>query len=84
MNSTVTEKKRNTGSSRFCRNIFFFDSIDIAVAIFLDLQKAFYTSDQILLFKKLEKYGIRGIPQNWLISYLEDRYQYVSVNNTSS
>lgn len=29
---------------------------------------------------KLERYGIRGLVNSWLGSYLEDRYQYVSIN----
>lgn len=72
MNSTVTGEKRRLALVDFYRKKIF-DSIDIAVAIFLDLKKAFYTSDQILLLKNLKKYGIRGMPQNWLTSYLEDR-----------
>lgn len=43
------------------------------------MQKAFDTIDHSILLNKLDKYGIRGIPQNWLQSYLEDRQQFVQV-----
>ena len=35
--------------------------------------------NQSILFKKLEHYGIRGIPLEWFKSYLNNRKQYVSV-----
>ena len=37
-----------------------------------------------ILIKKLEHYGIRGLPLQLLISYLTDRYQYTIVNNVKS
>ena len=47
--------------------------------IFIDLKKAFDTVNHLILFKKLEHYGIRGIPLEWFKSYLNNRKQYVSV-----
>ena len=35
--------------------------------------------NHLILFKKLEHYGIRGIPLEWFKSYLNNRKQYVSV-----
>ena len=54
------------------------------VAVFVDLQKAFDTVDQDILLQKLEKMGLRG-PANKLIkSYLDNRYQFTSVNKQES
>ena len=43
------------------------------IAIFLDLSKAFDTLQHNVLYKKLEKYGIRGVCLKWFESYLSGR-----------
>ena len=43
----------------------------------LDLRKAYDTINHTILIKKLEKYGIRGLPLQLLASYLTDRQQYM-------
>ena len=43
------------------------------IAIFLDLSKAFHTLEHMVLFQKLEKYGIRGNALCWSKSYLNNR-----------
>ena len=65
----------------------FVDNLDngkITCAVFLDLSKVFDTVNHQILIKKLEQYGIRGLPPLLLISYLNDRYQYTIVNNVKS
>ena len=42
-------------------------------AVFLDLSKAFDTISHDLLLKKLEKYGIRGLSNEWINSYISNR-----------
>ena len=43
--------------------------------IFLDLKKACYTVDHLILLQKLNHYGIRGIINDWFASYLLGRSQ---------
>ena len=52
--------------------------------IFIDLKKAFDTVNHTINLNKLEYYGIRGTSLKWFTSYLSNRTQYVSINNTSS
>ena len=54
------------------------------MGVFIDLKKAFDTIDHSLLIKKLEYYGIRGVPLNWLKPYLDHRKQCVHFNHTDS
>lgn len=44
-------------------------------------KKSFDTIYHGLLLMKSEISGIRGLVKSWLGSYLEDRYQYVSINS---
>lgn len=53
-------------------------------ALFLDLAKAFDTVQHTLLLKKLEIYGIRGLPLNLFVNYLKNRQQKVVLGNVSS
>ena len=52
--------------------------------VFVDLEKAFDTVNHIILGKKLYYYGLRGIVNNLIQSYLTNRKQYVSINGYDS
>ena len=54
------------------------------IGIFIDLKKAFDTIDHVLLLNKLEYYGVRGIVNDWLKSYLEWRKQFVLLDDIKS
>ena len=54
------------------------------LSILIDIKKAFDTMNHKILLRKLEMYGIRGLPLAWIRSYLSDRISFVSVGNASS
>ena len=54
------------------------------IGVFIDLKKSFDIFDHSLLLQKPNRYGIRGIANSWLSSYLRERSQYVFYNNENS
>ena len=60
------------------------DDGTFASGVFLDFQKAFDTVNYQILIANLEHYGVRGVPLNLFESYLENRKQFISVNNINS
>ena len=60
------------------------DNNKLPLAIFIDLSKAFDTIDHDILLSKLQYYGIQNTSLRWFSSYLSNRMQYVSFNDTSS
>ena len=60
------------------------DEKKISIGVFIDLKKAFDTVNHTLLIDKLEYYGIRGIAQEWLKSYLKDRNEFVQIDECAS
>lgn len=53
-------------------------------AIFLDLAKAFDTVNHPILLQKLQRSGVRGPILKWFHSYLSNRLQTVTINQTKS
>ena len=49
--------------------------------MFIDFKKAIDTIDHNILIKKTENMGLRGIVIKWLMSYLNNRKQYVEFGN---
>ena len=60
------------------------DQNKFCVGVLVDVKKAFDTVDHEILLKKLSHYGIRGIANEWVCSYLTKRKQYVIVGNQVS
>ena len=58
------------------------DSNKYCVGLFVDLKKSFDTINHRILINKLDYYGIRGKPLDWLISYLNDIQQFVQYNES--
>ena len=52
--------------------------------VLLDLSKAFDTIDHVILLRKFQVYGIRGLALSWFASYLANRTQCVSIDNCMS
>jgi hypothetical protein len=51
---------------------------------YIDVKKAFDTCEYGILQRKLEKYGVRGLPLEWIRSYLSERQQFVQHCNFKS
>ena len=60
------------------------DKKQVALLLLIDFSKAFDMVDHSILLNKLNNYGIRGTALKWMASYLNNRNQYVYVNNTKS
>ena len=60
------------------------DENRISCGIFLDFSKAFDTINHNILLAKRNKYGIRGLPLEWLSSYVKEKRQYVKIGNNGS
>ncbi len=61
------------------------DSGKISILILLDLTAAFDTVSHKILLKRLSHHlGITGTALTWFQSYLSSRYQFVTINGTSS
>ena len=62
----------------------YLDNDHFVCGVFIDLQKAFDTVYHEILLVKLDFYGIRGLANSWLKSFLEYRKQYVNSPGHSS
>ena len=61
-----------------------FNNREINFTAFLDFRKAFDCVDVDILLMKLDHMGFRGIINDYIRSFLSNRYQYVSVGPHSS
>ena len=52
-------------------------SRDTSLAIFIDLNKAFFTLDHQIILNKFKYYGVNDISLKWFSSYLTGRQQYM-------
>ena len=62
----------------------YLDSDYFVCGVVFDLQKEFDTVPQEIHLIKLDFYGIRGLANSWLKSFLENRKQYVNLHGHSS
>ena len=56
----------------------------ISCGLFLDFSRAFDTINYQILPDKLCKYGARGRPHDWFVSYLQDRNQFAQIGDEKS
>ena len=61
-----------------------FDQKKVAIAMFMDLSKAFDCVDHDILLSKLKRYSIHETALQLINSYLSDREYFVSWNQTHS
>ena len=57
---------------------------EVSLNIFIDFKKAFDCVNHRILFQKLERYGIRGLPLRLIVSYFSDRSQRVRIGGSLS
>lgn len=76
----IKGKSTQTALYQFIQSIIkHFENREAALGIFLDLSKAYDCLHREILLNKMEKYGIRGQPLEWVRSYLQNRQQIVAV-----
>ena len=57
---------------------------ECTLAVLCDLSKAFDVINHDILFNKMNTYGIRGIANEWFMSYLSERQQFVEIDGIRS
>ena len=61
-----------------------FDKKNKAIAVFIDLWKAYDSEQHNILLSKLELYNIKGKILMWFSSYLQNRKQFVPIDGHNS
>ena len=51
---------------------------------FIDLRKPIDTVNHDILLDKLNYYGVKGISNMWLVTFLKERYQYATIKEYNS
>ena len=78
-------KSTETALTAFCDEVRqLIDAGECPAGIFCDLSRAFECVEHGRLVSKLESYGLRGVAGRWIVSYLLERRQYVSVKQIRS
>ena len=57
---------------------------NFSCGVFVDLEKAFDTVNHSILIAKLKHYGLSDLSLSWFTSYLNNRFQQVSLNGQTS
>ena len=55
----------------------------ITLGVFIDFRKAFDTINHNILCEKLEYYGVKGLPLQWIRNYLSNITQFVTYGKLS-
>jgi hypothetical protein len=80
-----TNLKTDNATSKLTTEILIaLNNKSVVAGIFCDHQKAFDCVNYEILLSKLEFYGIKGLDLKLYKSFLESRYQRVSLNDTLS
>ena len=58
------------------------DNDQFMCGVFINLHKAFDTVGHKILLSTMNHFGIKGIPYEWFKSYLTNRQQFTTVNNS--
>lgn len=78
-------KSTTSAVAELCEHIY--ESLNLkkaSIALYLDLSRAFDTVDHRLLLEKLERIGVRGVANQWIASYLQNRKQIVTIGKNRS
>ena len=81
------QKKKSTEHAIFdihSKIVDAYENKEIPCCIFLDFAKAFDTVNHRIMLNELSYYGIRGVSNNWLESYLSNRQQCVQIGSHTS
>lgn len=78
-------KGTNDAIFSFLEHVYtYLNNGEVAAAVFCDFSKAFDCVNHELLMQKLDRYGFRGVCNDWFRSYISDRKQLVRSNEKLS